>query len=202
MPLPLSTVAIQEKNKLANSTSVFLLLLQITVPGLEDPIRVVANTENIIWNGHEWIAFPFEINEIVESNTGEVPRVDVRVSNVGRAMEMYVHEYDRHCKINGRVPIEARIIVVNSLGLESPEPEVEHVFELLQPKSSPQWMTFVLGAANPWNRRFPQRRMIPSCGWRFKSPRCGYAGAAATCDGTITSCRQLGNTRFGGAYAT
>lgn len=210
MPLPLSSTAITEKNKLANSDSVFLVALEITVPGLETPIRVIANTEDITWRAQTWLACPFELDEISESMT-EVPRVEVRVSNVSREMELYLHEYDRYCKLNGYAPIVFKIFVVNSLNLASNDPEVEHEFLLLQPKTNAQWATFTLGASNPWNRRYPQRRLLPSCPWRFKVTQrvggsvvqiCQYAGAEAVCDKTIARCRELSNTsRFGGLYA-
>lgn len=201
MPLPLSSTAIIEKNKLANPDSVFLAAMEITVPGLETPIRVVANTEDITWRGETWVAFPFEIDEISESMT-EVPRVEVRVSNVSRQMELYLHEYDRYCKLNGYDPVVCKIFVVNSLNLASSDPEVEHEFLLLQPRTNAQWATFTLGASNPWNRRYPQRRLLPSCPWRFKGTECQYAGAEGSCNKTLARCRELSNTsRFGGHYA-
>ena len=211
MPLPLSSIAIQEKNKIANSDSVFLLLAEIIIPGLPDPIRVVANTEDLAvengtgyqWRGQDWIAFPFEIDEINESDSGEVPRVEIKVGNVNREIEFYLHEYDRYCKINGHVPVVCHLYVINTLNVGSNDPEVHHEFELVQPKTSSQWATFVLGASNPFNRRFPQRRMIPACGWKFKDFRCGYSGSALNCNKSFARCKQLGNSRrFGGFYAT
>ena len=81
----LSSVVIDEKNKIA-ADSVWLLALEITVPGVAEPIRVVRNNEDITWRGENWLAFPFELDEIREVNSGESPRVDLRVANVSRAM--------------------------------------------------------------------------------------------------------------------
>lgn len=202
MPLPLSSVAIEEKNKLGTD-SVFLVLLEISIPGLTDRVRVVHNSEDVVWRGESWVAFPFKMEEISESSTGEVPRVEIRVGNVNRVMELYIHEYDRYCKTNGYSPITCRIYVVNSLNLASDDPEVEHVFDLMQPKTSPLWATFVLGASNPFNQRYPLRRMLPVCEWRFKDKRCLYSGAAGTCNQSFARCVQLANTRrFGGFYGT
>lgn len=203
MSVPLSSVAIQEKNKIANSDSVFLLCMEIDIPTLTENIKIVANTENITWRGDEWIAFPFELDEISESDSGEVPRVDVKVSNVSREIEFYIHEYDRYCKENGFSPIWCYIYVVNSLNLDSDDPERELFFELVQPKTNPQWVTFTLGASNPFNIRFPKRRMIPKCSWKFKSDECGYSGSAINCNKTLNRCKELNNTaRFGGWYAS
>lgn len=200
MPLPLSTVAVSEKNKLANADSVFLVAMKILIPGLSDPVRVVANNEDITWQGETWVAFPFEIDEITEV-AGERPRVEVRVANASREMELYLHDYDYYCKVNGYAAIQCYIYVVNTLNLASDTPEVEHEFILLQPKSNPRWVTFVLGASAPWNLRYPKNRLVPSCRWRFKSTQCGYTGAQSQCNKTLTRCRQLNNSdRWGGYY--
>jgi len=202
MPIPLSSVAIEEKNKLA-ADSVFLVALKIEIPGLEEIIRVVRNTEDITWKGETWTAVGFDMEEIKSDSKGEVPRVDIRVSNVDRSLEYYVHEYETWCKANYREPITCTIYVVNSLNLASDTPEAEHVFELVQPKANAKEMTFTLGASNPFNRRYPKGRLLPTCQrWRFKDDRCAYAGSETVCDKTLARCRELSNTdRFDGFYA-
>ncbi len=201
MPLPLSSIAIEEKNKLATD-SVFLICLEITIPGT-GVVRVVRNNQDLTWKGETWVAFPFELDEIGDTSKGEVPQVNVRVSNVSRALEAYLYEYDAYCKANGFEPITVKIFVVNTKVIQADgnaAPEVEHEFELKQPRTDSQWVTFVLGASNPFNRRFPQGRILKNvCRYRFKDTRCGYSGAETACDKTLTRCRALGNsTRFGG----
>lgn len=204
MPIPLSSTAISEKNKIANSDSVFLLAMEIDIPSLEAPIRVVANTDNITWRGETWIAFPFDIDEISDTDAGEVPRVDVRVGNVNREMEGYIHDYDAYVKEHGPSPITCDLYVLNSLDLESGDPVVHHVFELIQPRTNPQWATFTLGATNPWVRRFPHSRLVTACQWRrFKGVGCDYDGPETECDRSLNRCRELENShRFRGFYAT
>lgn len=203
MPIPLSSTAVAEKNKLANSDSVFLLAMAINIPSMEDPIRVVGNTDDITWRDTTWVAFPFEIDEISESDTGEVPRVDVRVGNVNREMEQYIHDYDAYVKENGPAPIVCDLYVINSLDLASGDPVVHHVFELIQPRTNSMWATFTLGATNPWVRRYPQSRLLPACQWRkFKGFGCNYDGVETECDRSLVRCRELGNShRFRGYYA-
>jgi len=203
MTIALSSIAIEEKNKLATD-SVFLVCLKITIPGLEDPLYIVRDSQNLAWNGITWVAFPFEIDEIGDTNKGEVPQVNIRVSNVSRAMEFYIQQYDADCKNNGFAPITVNIYVVNTAAIAAdPDapPEVEHLFELSKPQSNAQWVTFVLGAANPFTRRFPRNRFLKShCRvQKFKDADCGYSGAETICDRTLTRCRELGNSdRFGG----
>lgn len=191
MPLPISGTAISEKNKLT-SDSVWHIAIEVTVPGLADPIRIVDNNADVTWRGETWQAFPFELDPIPEGNKGEVPRVDLRVSNVSRAMEQYLHAYDAYIKSLGYSPITFSIFVLNSKNLASTTPEVEHIFELTQPRTDSKWATLTLGADNPFSKRFPVHRILKNhCRFHFNFPAgrdllCGYAssGMAAIDDFT------------------
>lgn len=211
MPLSLSTVAIQEKNDL-NSDSVFLVGMRIVIPGLDDPLRIIDNSENITWQHPEdtspedWIAFPFQIEEITDSSSGEVPMVTVKVSNVSRVMDQYLQYYDDYIKANGPSPVTVSIFVINSKVIaanSAADPETEHIFELQQPKADAEWATFILSSSNPYQRRFPQNRILRNhCRYKFKGAdgRCGYTGYLTTCDHTLTQCRERNNSvRFGNA---
>lgn len=202
MPLALSSSAIQEKNKLAGESGKYwIILVDITVPGLNDNIRVTSDNIDTVWNGNTYLPFPFEIEEISDTANGEVPRVDIKVSNVTRSMEGYLQDYDNYCKQNGYSPVELTLSVVHSAHLDLTEPETEYVFHLKQPKTTPTWATFTLGANNPFTKRFPLNRLLTNrCRYKqFKNARCGYTGAATSCDRTLIRCRQLGNSaRFGG----
>jgi len=201
-PLPISSTAIREKNLLTTDSS-WLLALEITIPGVGTPIRVIGNNSDITWRTYTWQAFPFELDEISDGNKGEVPRVDLRVSNVSRAMEVYLSDYDTYTKANGYSPVTVSIFVLNSKNLASTVPEVEHIFELTQPKTNSQWATFTLGADNPFSRRFPVHRILKQhCRFVFKDAFCGYAGATAMCNKTLPACRAMAggsnSARFGG----
>lgn len=198
MPLPLSSTAIQEKNALATD-GVFLICLKVIVPGT-DPIYLVRNTDDIVWAGQTYQAFPFELDEIGQGKDGSVPQVNLRISNVTGVMESYVQAYDAYCKANGYSRITVSIYVINSKNLVDPTPECEHEFILKNPSSTAQWMTFILSASNPFRLRSPMNRILKNyCSYRFKDARCQYAGAVTTCDHTLPTCRVLGNSiHFGG----
>jgi phage-related protein len=199
----LSSLAIEEKNKLATD-SVFLVALKITIPGEAEPIRVVRNNEDLTWQAETWTAFPFELDEIGDEAKGEVPQVIIRVANVSRVMETYLQAYDLYCKNSGWSPIEVSIYVVNTAQVAAdPDsaPEVEHIFELKQPKTDSRWATFVLGASNPFNNRFPRNRIRKNqCQFRpLGGTRCAYPGEESECNRTLSRCRDLDNSeRFGG----
>jgi lambda family phage minor tail protein L len=199
MPRSLSALAIVEKNKLATD-SIWHLLLEITIPGVGAPVRIAYNNENVTWRSQTWQAFPFELGEIGEESKGEIPQVELKVSNVSRIMESYVQEYDYYTKVNGFSPIICSIFVVNSKNFGSSTPEVEHLFELQSVKTNSMWVSFILGASNPFNLRYPTRRLLKNhCGHSFKDAWCKYAGAETTCDKTLTRCRVLLNSaNYGG----
>jgi len=205
MSLPLSSITIAEKNKLADQDGDFLICLKITVPGLSDPIRIVRDSSNVTWDGVSWTAFYFDIDEIGDSDKGEVPQVNVNISNVSEEIGGYINDYDDYVKNNGYSPIVINIYVINTAATAASPTmaaEVEHEFELLQPKIDTKLVTFVLGASNPFNRRFPFNRILRNrCRIRvFKDSDCGYTGATITaCDRTLTVCRRaLNSSRYRG----
>ena len=109
----------QEKNVL-QTDSVFLVFLKVDIPGAATPVFVVANTEDIKWNGHTWIAFPFELDAIDESNGGDAPTFNIKVSNVDRVFDQYLMSYDLWLKDNNHAYITVTIYVVNSYSLVEP----------------------------------------------------------------------------------
>lgn len=191
--LTLSSAAIVEKNKLASSGA-WLVLLEINLPGGSNILRVVNNTENVTWAGEEWVAFPFEIDDMTEDRAGEVPQINLRVSNITKAIQIYLEQNE------GGVRSEVILRVVHSDHLDLATAEAEFVFECLACSADASWITFTLGTANPFRRRFPRRRLLSEfCNWTFKGAECGYTGATTTCNKTLTTCRALNNTaRFGG----
>lgn len=199
MPILLSSEILQEKNKIA-SDEAFLVALEIFLPDVTDSIKIISNTEDITWRGENWIAFPFELDEISEEAKGEVPRVDLRISNVNREIESYLQEYGAYVKNNGYAEITVKIYVICTATLDVDDPIVEHEYILVEPKTDSAFATFTLGAANPYKKRFPQSRILKNhCRFKFKSERCGYSGIETSCNKTLTRCRVLNNSiRYGG----
>ena len=81
--LTLSTASILEKNKI-DATGVWLMLLDIEYKG--DIVRLVYNTEDIIFQGNKYIAFPFKLAD-VNNNSTDIPNVKLSVSNVTRTIQ-------------------------------------------------------------------------------------------------------------------
>jgi len=190
--LPLSTAAIFEKNRLASSGA-WILLCQITLTD-GTVIRVCQNDEDVIWNGEQWVAFPFEIDVIGFERKGEIPRAVAKVSNVTRAIEGYLQSG------GGGVGSSVWLAVVHSDHLDLTEPEIEADFICTSATSDAKWATFSLGAPSHFRRRVPQCRIRKNnCRFRFKSTECGYSGTETDCDKTLAACRSFNNSvRYGG----
>jgi len=205
--MALSPTAFFEKNKLA-STHAWLVLLKVVMPD-DTPFRICANNENVTWpvtDGDEYLAFPFEIDEIGDSSKGEVPSVVVRVSNVTRFLIPDLEDQD------GLVDSVVTIYIVNStnvilganrvIGVNNSDPEIELEYEVINTSYDIQWVYFTLGATNPWNRRFPRNKVYKNIckHYDFGGDRCGYDGAETTCDRSLYTCRNVMNNseNFGG----
>ena len=91
MPLSISSAAIQEKNRLS-SADPWLLLVEIIYPN-EAPIRVVWNTEDVVWDGETWSAFPFKLGDMEETKEGEIPALNLTIYDIERKIIPIIDEY-------------------------------------------------------------------------------------------------------------
>ncbi len=192
--ISLSAAAVLEKNKLC-SDGAWIILLEITIPLLNETVRICRNTDNITWNGNEYIAFPFELGDVSQDNKGTLPSVELKVSNVAQALQPYIEEGQ------GGVQSTVRLMVVHSKHLDVTVPEVDELFSVTKTSVNSKWVTFTLGMNYPKGARRPLRRFIKDfCPFKFKSVECGATTTAYTdCKKTLNECRLRNNsTRFGG----
>lgn len=205
--MSLSAAAFIEKNKLATDKA-WLILFEVVTP-VGTIIRVCPNTEDVTWPvtaGDVYTAFPVEIEDIDDTSDNEVPSLELRVSNVTRALEGYLETEE------GLVDSTVTIRIVNSIhvttaskgaGTNNINPEIELEYLIVDSNADLSWVYFELGASNPWNRRFPRNKIHKNfCRYRyFKGTRCQYAGAQTECDRTLFTCRtvMLNSINFGGA---
>ena len=184
-----SAAGILEKNKLANDKP-FLVLVEITVAGIGEPIRLVRDNQDQLWNGNLWQRFPIDFDKVTEDGK-DLPAVNLKVSNVEGLVQSYVQQY------GGFADCPVKIIVVHAAHLDNPIPEIELDFIITETKYDEEWVTFVIGASNDHSFRFPfWRYMRDFCPYHFKDIQCGYAGTLAECDNTLSTCRI--RNRFGG----
>lgn len=189
--IALSSIATQEKNKLSTD-SAFLVLLDIILK--EDVVRICYNTDDITWNGNLYQAFPFEIGDVGEESDGSDPNVQLKISNVGRALQYAVEES------NGATGYAVVLRVVNSKNLDSSETELAEYFVIQKTSVTEEYITFTLGTEYSSRTRRPLNRyMKNNCPFKYKGLRCGYNGEMKTCNHTLSACREHNNSkRFGG----
>lgn len=182
-----SEAAVLEKNRLASDTP-FLIFLEIKNREI-GVIRLVRNTENIMWQGSEWQAFPLDIETSGEDGK-TIPALNVKVSNCGGIIQTYLQQY------NGLVDSEVCLMVALASNLENPNPEFALDFLIKSASYDESWVTFCLSASAELMNRFPAHRYINNfCPFRCGDLRCGYIGAGV-CVNTLETC--LIPSRFGG----
>lgn len=186
--LSLSTASIIEKNKVS-TTGVWLQLLELDYG--DDIIRLVNNTEDITFQGHEYVAFPFSLDDQTENST-DLPNLKLSVSNVTRTIQRIAEEY------KGFTGSKVTVRIINS---NIPDvSEIEEYFVITGAEANVNNVVFTLGTDFSFARRFPLVRIMKDfCPFTFKGVQCGYTGSATECNRTLSRCRQLGNSvRFGG----
>jgi lambda family phage minor tail protein L len=205
---PLTLASALQKHQIAGTAPWFVLL--DIFPNKDDMsivLRVARNTDDVIWGGHTYLAFNFDIQSIDESTSGELPQVTITVSNVNRAVQGQLEPY------GGGVGATVVLTVVNAADMGG-DPVQQFTWSILQASATDQLVTFTLGAPSPLLKQFPSGLYVKNhCFHIFNSPTlqaalnpdgmpCGYTGALITCDHTLNGtngCRVHGNQgRFGG----
>lgn len=199
MPLPFTAAGLIEKNKLSNNKP-WLLLLELNLPDGTN-IHIVQNNEMIIWNGIEWIAFPFNVSDKTE-DMKSLPVFNIQVSNVSGIMQSYLEEYD------GLTDCPVTIRLIHAAHLDSPTPEIEETFTVQETDYDEEWVKFALGA-DFWffYRALSGRYLKDWCsGVKYGGIKCGVSAeimaAFPACPHTLLGCEERGNSkRFGGEPA-
>lgn len=193
--MKLSTI--KDLNDISNG-EVLLVALEIFIPDTPT-VRVINNSENIVFKGNEYVAFPFSIGELSAAK-GETPTFQLQIDNTSRAMQQYIQAYDNYLKTHGvgNSAIKAIVYVVNSNDLD--EEIFSENFELTEFSSDSSYVTFTLGTNSLFSMSYPPRKMYKDyCMFAFKGNQCGYKGTDDKCKKILADCRAKRNSeRFGG----
>lgn len=196
MSIPLIQPLIEEKNKISQDQP-WLLFLTMTNVAKDLTLRLVRNTENITFKGHEYIAFPFEIDSIPEVTIGSLPTLAIKVSNVDRQIQGYI-EQDATFGSGWEVIISlAHVSQLNGTTLLNQVVEIEHRFQSLDLIADNEFITINLGVKNPMLVQFPRQQFAGGfCQRTFNDGiGCPYStqgtnGTTYTnCNKTLDSCK-------------
>lgn len=196
MPEEIDKYIAIEKNKLAG-WGAWLWLLDIEIEG-EDTLHFVNNIENVTYMGTVYYKCNFQMTPYDKSEPGRLSTINLSITNADliNLVLPYVEDYDGliGCTIV-RTPVNSKYL---SIDMSAKAEE----FIITGCSAGEEWIAFTLGAPNPLNRRFPDKRYFSHyCRYvgKFKGIECGYAGAETTCNGTPEDCEDRSNlARFGG----
>lgn len=196
MAIPLIQPLIEEKNKISQDQP-WLLFLTLTNVAKTLTLRLVRNTENITFKGSEYIAFPFEIDNVPEASVGSLPTLAIKVSNVDRQIQTYI-EQDPTFGSGWEVLISlAHISQLNGTDLEDQVAEIEHKFQSLDLTADNEWLVINLGVRNPMLVQFPRQQYAGGfCQRTFNDGEgCTYSTQGKNsnftmCKRTLANCKE------------
>jgi lambda family phage minor tail protein L len=181
----LSVAANLERHKLASGEP-WVLLLQLQWPGSANPgatqqyIRLARNLDPVQFDAQDgqgvqtYTPFNFEMGDLAVSSTGQVPEMELKVSNVMRVLQSTIEQYQ------GVVGANLTLYAVN-MANPSGEPDLTLAFTVKQTICDAKTVTFKLGASSPLRRLFPIHMYRPNyCIWQYKGLQCGYTGSSIT----------------------
>lgn len=84
-----------------NATESLMILLEITHPFISEPIRLVNDSQDMLFLGNNYLAMPFNVVR-QDDIQGELPKVNLVIPNVGRSLVKWVDSSGggRGAKIN------------------------------------------------------------------------------------------------------
>lgn len=194
----ISVSTILEKNKLTSGVAFVVLakleILNTATQTFVETLYLANNTENVVFGGQTYIAFPFRIDLRYEA--GAVPEITMSATDFQSVLLGKLNTYA------GATGSRVTITIVNTANLAQGA-EVEEVFEVIGTSASEWVISIRLGAESPLARQFPARtQMKDRCSWKYKSAECGYTGSMPTCDLSLqgaNGCAAHNNTiNFGG----
>ncbi len=117
----------------------------------------------------EYTGFPFQLGITEQVSKGQIPTVDLRVSNITRLLEAKLQE------LNGAIGSTVKITVINSNFLSEDYTEMEQTFDVLTCSTDNNWVIFTVGAPSPLRQMFPiDKYQALHCRWQFESVECSY----------------------------
>lgn len=194
----MTSTEIIEKNKL-NTDSVWIKLLEVTIPNEANKLYLCDTNDTITYNGNNYIPFPFTLPEIQQSIDGSTKEVTMTLSNVRRYLGTYIAGYDAYRKGGGNESIIITLKIVNSEALTNLNP-LMWTFKVLSFSATAENVSLVIGGDNINQRMFPYWRLTRVCQWKFKDVNtCQYVGTETYCDKSLNQCKTFNNTlNFGG----
>lgn len=168
-----------------NLNKVVAILLEI---GTETAVRLVNDNTGWTYKGNSYTPFPFSIGGISASSKGEIPKIDITISNVTGLVGSLLKE-------------DITNVPVNIYVLRAGEQEADLAFSFAVKNISydAENLNVSCGAPVTFSKSCPSLHYSQACPWTYKGWRCKYSGSLPACNHTASDCKNHGNiARFGG----
>lgn len=146
----------------------------------------------LVWAGNTYVSMPIECTGFEMDGSGKLARPTMRVSNIGGIIGQYARTYGDFigAKITRIRTLGRFIDAVNFSGGSNPTADPTQKFpddvyyverKTAETYDTIEWeLSSILDLSGV---QLPVRLVVPNvCMWAYKSARCGYSGAIATCD--------------------
>jgi lambda family phage minor tail protein L len=143
-------------------------------------------TQNITWQGQEYVAYPIQIEGFEFTAGGQIPRPKMRVSNVTGIITVLVLAYDDllGAKVTRKRTMSKYLDAVNFTGGVNPDadPDAEFpddIYFIEHKVNENKYMVeFELSASfDVQGVKLPRRQIIQNiCPWKYRGAECGYTG--------------------------
>jgi hypothetical protein len=174
----------------------FVSLLEFGL-GSESLLRIARYDRDIAYGGQIYTAWAYEAQLRSGGRGNQVKTVTMTIQDQARRLRptAIATNWFRGCWL--------AMTVVRADTAASLFPTI--AYDIKSAKPSGESIALTLGGVNTTKMRFPADRywawQCPYARGFADDPRCGYAGAETTCNGTPSRCAELGNIeRFGGFF--
>jgi lambda family phage minor tail protein L len=143
-------------------------------------------TQNITWQGQEYVAYPIQIEGFEFTAGGQIPRPKMRVSNVIGIITALVLAYDDllGAKVTRKRTMSKYLDAINFTGGVNPDadPDAEFpddIYFIEHKVNENKYMVeFELSASfDVQGVKLPRRQIIQNiCPWKYRGAECGYTG--------------------------
>jgi phage-related protein len=199
----LSTTVMDAALKQRENDRPFIRLLEVTLPNFEC-VRLANYDTSVTFEQTSllapiiWKPFPFAVGDIVETKRGDLPQIQIAISNV--TLELMA----RIDAAEGLTDQSVRILIVNQATLSDAAARVLYTGDIIHCEANQDTVVFDLGRPSLMQASFPARRCLSQCSVvTFGDSDCGYVipttpgesigTGFSTCKRSLDQCRERGD---------
>ena len=169
------------KNLIA-SDNAWIMLFEIAVSDVE-VLRLTNNEEAVTFNSLVYSPFPIMMETMEESGQGDLPYINVTVSNVEQVLNEYLERQ------NGLLDQAVTMKLINEANLADDAASITINLVIRETTVTETAVTFRLSHHPFFEIDMPHQRYYRGrCRWAFKSTQCGWSQLTTdsdTCDKTL-----------------